>query len=240
MSPCAMPVILVPKKDSTWKMCTNFRSINNIMASHSPFGYFLDELHVKKAHEGSLIGHFRELKTLKILNEHFYWPQMRCGVHKICERCLTCKVAKSRVSPHGLYTPLLILTSLWIDISMNFVLDFPRSKRGSDSIFIVVDRFSKMGHFIPCHKSDDASHVANLFFNIFFRDVVLLHGLIRTIMSDRDTIFLGHFWRFLWSKLGTKILFSTTCHTQTDGQIEVVNRTLGLLLRCFVKKNLRD
>ncbi|RDY05951.1 Tf2-9, partial [Mucuna pruriens] len=83
---------------------------------------------------------------------------MRRDVHKICERYLTCKVAKSRVSPHGLYTPLLIPTSPWIDIFMDFVLGLPRSKRGRDSIFVVVDKFSKMDHFIPCNKSVDASH----------------------------------------------------------------------------------
>ncbi|RDY10519.1 hypothetical protein CR513_04942, partial [Mucuna pruriens] len=179
------------------------------------------------------MGHFRELKTLEILNEHFYLSQMRRDVHKICERCLTCKVAKSRVSPHGLYTLLPIPTS-WIDISMDFVFGLPRSKRGRHSIFVVVDRFSKMGHLIQCHKSDDASHVVNL----FFRDVVQLQGLPRTIMSNRDTKFLGHFWRSLWSRLVTKLLFSTTCNPQTDRQIKVANKTLGQLLRCFVKKRL--
>ncbi|RDX84168.1 hypothetical protein CR513_34825, partial [Mucuna pruriens] len=100
----------------------------------------------------------------------------------------------------------------------------------------IKELFCKIGHFIPCHKSNDASHVSNL----FFKDVVQLLGLSRTIVLDRDTKFLEHFWRSLWSKLKTKLLFSTTCHPQTDGQTEVVNRTLGKLLRCFVKKSLRD
>ncbi|RDX69028.1 hypothetical protein CR513_51914, partial [Mucuna pruriens] len=100
------------------------------------------QLLVKEAYKGGLMGYFRELKTLEILNEHFYWPQMRRDVHKICERCLTCKVAKSRVSLHGLYTSLPIPASPWIDISMNFL----------------VDRLSKIGHFIPFHMRDDVSH----------------------------------------------------------------------------------
>jgi hypothetical protein len=100
---------------------------------------------------------------------------------------------------------------------------------------VVADHFSKISHFIPYHKSDNASYVADL----FFAEIVRLHGVPNIIVSDRDTNFLSYFWRTLWLKLGTKLLFSTTCHLQTDGQTEVVNRTLSTMLWAILKSNFK-
>jgi hypothetical protein len=190
---------------------------------------------LQEAHGGGLMGHFGVYKTHEVLAAHFFWPRMRCNVERLVARCTTCQKAKLRLNNNGLYIPLPVPTSPWLDISMDFVLGLPRTKKGRDSIFVVVDRFSKMAHFIPCHKTDDASNVAEL----FFREIIRLHGVPNTIVSDRDAKFLSHFWRSLWNKLGTKLLFSTTCHPQTDGQTEVVNRTLSTMIRAVLDKNLK-
>ncbi|XP_071902692.1 uncharacterized protein [Coffea arabica] len=219
LSPCAVPIILASKKDGSSRMCVDCRAINSITVKYRHPIPRLDDM-------------------LDELNgaEHFYWPKMRRDVERVVGRCIVCHKAKSKTQPFGLYTPLPVPTTPWIDISMNFVLELPRSRKGHYSIFVVVDRFPKMAHFIACHKTDDASNIADL----FFRGIVRLHGMPRTIVSDRDVKFLSYFWKTLWGKLGTKLLFSTSSHPQTDSQTEVVNRTLSTLLRAIIKKNIKS
>ncbi|RDX86996.1 hypothetical protein CR513_31601, partial [Mucuna pruriens] len=168
---------------------------NKLCVSKSSLG----ELLIRKTHGGGLTGYFGIKMTLSTMCKYFYWPYKKHDVEKICDKYITCKKAKLKVNPHRLYTLLPISNAPWIDLSMDFL-------------------FSKMVHFIACHKTDDATNVADL-----------LHDMPRSIVSNIYTKFLSHFWRTLWSKLGTQLLFSTTCHPQIDGQTEVVNHTLSTL-----------
>jgi hypothetical protein len=111
----------------------------------------------------------------------------------------------------------------------------PTTKKGRDSTFVIVNHFSKMTHFISYHKSDNTLHIANL----IFVEIVRLHGVPNTIISNSDAKFLSHFWRTLWFNLRAKLLFSITCHPQTDCQTKVVNHTLSTTLRVVLKYNLK-
>jgi hypothetical protein len=103
-------------------------------------------------------------------------------VKRVCARCVTCRQAKYRVIPHGLYTPLPVPNAPWVNISMDFALRLPQSRKGRDSIFVVVDWFSKMAHFISFYKIGDATHIDDL----FFTEIVRVHGAPRSIVYDCD------------------------------------------------------
>lgn len=187
---------------------------------------------IKEVHDGGLSDHFGQDKTVALLNDHFFWPRMMKDVNHYILRCQTCHLAKLKSQNIGLYTPLPVPFAPWEDVCMDFVMGLPRTQRSKDSIMVVVDRFSKMAHFVPCSKTMDATNVADL----YFKEIVKLHGIPKTITSDRDPKFVGHFWRTLWKKLGIKLQFSSD-HPQTDGQTETVNRSLGNLLRSLVGEN---
>jgi hypothetical protein len=140
-------------------------------------------------HSNGLGGYFGMDKTFEIVREKFFWLNMRRDVNRFVSACRVCQTTKSWQQNMSLYILLLVPKEPWNYISMDFVLGLPRTQRGHDSVFVVVDHFSKMAHFIPCRKTNDASQVVHL----FFRETIRLHGIPKTITSDKNTKFLSHF-----------------------------------------------
>ena len=122
------------------------------------------------------------------------------------------KYVKERSQNARLYQSLPIPSQPWDDVSIDFVLGLPRTQRGHGSILVVIDRFLKMAHFTPYFKRSDATHIANM----FFKEVVRLCGFPRSSVSDRDTRFVGHFWRTLWKKMGANLGFSSSYQPQIN------------------------
>jgi hypothetical protein len=175
-------------------------------------------------------------RTLALVQQHYYWPQMHADVEAYVRTCLVCQ--QDKVEQHcsaGLLEPLPIAERPWESVSMDFIVALPKSD-GFGSIMVVVDRFSKYGTFIPTSADCKVDEAARL----FFKNVVKLWGVPKSIISDRDPRFTGKFWRELFKLLGTDLNFSTSFHPQSDGQTERVNALLEQYLRHYVSAHQRD
>src|SRR3954467_4542835 len=116
--------------------------------------------------------------------------------------------------------------SVWTD----FITGFPKTQKGNDAIFVVIDRLSKVAHFLPVRESITASQLAYLYVS----RIVSLHGVPLEINSDRGSIFTSRFWESFQNAMGTHLSFSTAYHPQFSGQVERVNQILEDMLRACV------
>lgn len=118
--------------------------------------------------------------------------------------------------------PLLIMKDIWLDLTMDFMLEFMCSRTSRDSILVVIDRFTKIAHFFACKRTEDDALVTHL----FFQEVVYLHGVQQTIISNKDVKSIIKFWCHLWDNFGIQLQFSSAFHPQINSQTKVINYTL--------------
>lgn len=155
---------------------------------------------------------------------------MRGTVLQFVQKCSVCLQAKlDRACYPGLLQPLPVPNAAWEIISLDFIEGLPLSC-GANAILVVLNKYSKFVHFVPLHHPFSAATVAKLFMDNIYR----LHGLPKSIISDRDRIFTSKLWQLLFKMAGIQLRMSSSYHPQTDGQSERVNQCLETFLRCFV------
>ena len=164
------------------------------------------------------------------LKRYYHWVGLKRDVAKWVAGCPTCQLVKAENQvPSGLLQSLPIPEWKWDMITMDFVTGLPM-REGKDAIWVIVDRLTKSAHFLAINKSDNAAVLAKL----YMEQIVRLHGVPVSIVSDRDSKFYSAFWRAMQKSMGTKVHMSTAYHPQTDGQSERTIRTLEDLLRACV------
>lgn len=188
------------------------------ISSNSPLKHvLLEELHISP-----LGGHSGIHKTYGRLSENVYWEGMKKDVTAFVNACKTCQFTKTPAQlPFGLFQPLPVLQGVWEDISLDFIIGLP-SFQNHTMILVVVDRFSKVAHFGMLPSYITAIKVADLFAKMIYK----LHGMPKSIVLDRDPIFLSHFWKELFRLSGTKLRISATYRPQSDNESKIINKML--------------
>jgi len=189
---------------------------------------------IDQAH--TVLGHFSAQKTADYIRRWYWWPRMGPEVDKYCDTCGICQANKTSTQrPVGLLHPLPIPNRPWGSIGMDFIGPFPTSQ-GYDYLWVIICRLTSMVHLIPVKTTIKASELASL----YVKEIVRIHGLPDSIVSDRDPKFTSKFWRETHRILGTKLMMSTAFHPQTDGATERANRSVGQILRIMVEPNQTD
>lgn len=180
-------------------------------------------------HSSGVGGHSGIAATYHKIRSLFAWPHMKQDIKNYIEQCSICQQAKSEhVGTPGLLQPLPIPDKPWEIISLDFVEGLPKSNR-YDTILVIVDKFTKYGHFIPLAHPYTALSVAQLFVDHIYK----LHGLPKIIISDRDKVFTSALWQQLFKLTDITLNMSSSYHPQTDGQTERLNQCMETYLRCM-------
>jgi hypothetical protein len=213
-----------------------YRLVDGLLMRHGDRGIMVPESSdlrleaLREAHDQPTSAHMGVKKTLARISRSLYWPGMSRDVADYVARCGPCQRSKHlNQRPAGLLKPLPIVGKGEM-ITIDFVGELPKSRRGRDAVLVVVDKLTKRAYYEPCNTTATAKQTAEM----VFRRVVREQGLPLTIVSDRDTRFTSRLWNELWALCGTKLGIATAYHQQTDGQSERQVRTLEESLRMFV------
>src|SRR5664279_4977856 len=188
----------------------------------------LRKLILQEAHDSPYSIHPSNTKMYMDVKGRFWWNNLKRDIAEYITKCDVCsRVKAEHQKPVGLLQPLKVPEWKSDEIGMDFITGLPRTKSGYDSIWVVVDHLTKIAHFIPVKTTYTSAKLAE----IYMKRIVSLHGVPKSIVSDRGTQFTSHFWKQLHETLGTRLEFSTAFHPQTDGQTERVNQILEDMLR---------
>ncbi|KAG8474789.1 hypothetical protein CXB51_031478 [Gossypium anomalum] len=186
---------------------------------------------LNEAHSSRMSLHPGSTKMYNDLRRQFWWHGMKRDISDFVSKCLICQQVKAEHQvPTGLLQPIMIPEWKWDRVTMDFVTRLPLSTSKKDAIWVVVDRLTKSAHFIPVRTDFLLDKLAELYVS----QIVRLHGVPISIVSDRDPRFTSRFWKKLQEALGTKLHFSTAFHPQTDGQSEQIIQILEDMLRCCI------
>jgi IS30 family transposase len=156
---------------------------------------------------------------------------MTVDIAKYVSECDTChRMKANHLKSVGVLQPLSIPTWKWDDISIDFIVGLPLTARKKDSIWVIVDRLTKTSHFIAVHTTYSVQQYAKLYID----QIVCLHGILKTIISDRGSQFVDRFWEQLHECLGTKLIRSSSYHPEIDGQKERVNQIVEDMLQASI------
>jgi len=187
-------------------------------------------------HASPVGGHSGQKATFPRVSNMFAWKGLKRDVVNFVQQCGVCQQAKhTHTHPVGLLQPLPIPEGVWRDISLDFVEGLPKVD-GYSVILVVVDRFTKYAHFLALKHLYTALSVAK----VLYDQVIKLHGMPQSMISDRDKVFTSTVWTELFKMEGVQLKYSTAYHPQTDGQTERVNQCLEMYLRCAVSQSPRQ
>ena len=183
---------------------------------------------VKMYHDHPAVGHPGRWKTYELISREYWWPGLSQFTKNYVDGCATCQATKNKPRTQIPLKPNPVPADIWKAITMDFVTDLPES-RNADSMFVVVDRFSKAIVITPCRKTITAEETAQLYLDNVWRRT----GLPHTVISDRGPQFASKLMQETWKKLNVNQALSTAFHPQTDGETERVNQEIEQFLRVF-------